>query len=173
MILVETVLVACDSSDNSTKCQKTRITALAPLHSALEADQGCAAWHTTDPSTVRVLDPFDPRYDALSAAQLIRISSTYDGVGETDERGLQQSSYGALQASLLAIDTLVITTSACTISPLLRWADLDGRGGGGGGGGGGKLLVCFCRHTWRNKFAKQPLMCVCTNCPRTRAAGQS
>ena len=39
--------------------------------------------------------------------------------------GLQQSSHGALQASLLAIDTLVITTSACTISPLLRWADLD------------------------------------------------
>ena len=38
--------------------------------------------------------------------------------------GLQQSSYGALQSSLLAIDTLVITTSACTISPLLLWADV-------------------------------------------------
>ena len=45
--------------------------------------------------------------------------------------GLQQSSYGALQASLLAIDTLVITTSACTINPLLRWADLDQFGSNG------------------------------------------
>ena len=45
--------------------------------------------------------------------------------------GFQQSSCGALQASLLTIDTLVITTSACTISPLLRWADLDQFGSNG------------------------------------------
>ena len=45
--------------------------------------------------------------------------------------GLQQSSYDTLQASLLAIDMLVITTSACTISPLLRWADLDQFGSNG------------------------------------------
>jgi hypothetical protein len=45
--------------------------------------------------------------------------------------GLQQSSYGALQASLLAIDTLVITTSACTSNPLLEWADLDQFGSNG------------------------------------------
>ena len=45
--------------------------------------------------------------------------------------GLQQSSCGALQASLLSIDTLVITTSACTINPLLLWADLDQFGSNG------------------------------------------
>ena len=38
------------------------------------------------------------------------------GVGMGVAGGLQQLSHGALQASLLAIGTLVITTSTCTIS---------------------------------------------------------
>ena len=62
----------------------------------------------------------------------VHCASSADGTegGGGGGGGLQQSSCGALQASLLAIDTLVITTSACTISPL-RWADLDQFGSNG------------------------------------------